>query len=270
MSIYRGIALTIAGSDSGGGAGIEADLKTCAALRVFGTVALTAVTVQNSLGVHGVHDIPPEIVYAQMKDVLTDFPVGASKTGMLSRPETIHAVCRGIRDFGIKKLVVDPVMIAQSGDSLICDEAVAVLREELLPLATLITPNIPEAVRLSGIAIETVDDMERAGLAIAKNGTAVLVKGGHMEKGETITDVLCIGDKAVRFSGSRIHTSNNHGTGCTLSSAITAELAAGSDLETAVFRGRSYLRLALENSFKPGHGYGPTGHAVRPDWIEPY
>lgn len=268
MSIYRGLAMTVAGSDSGGGAGIQADLKTFAALKIFGTSAITAVTAQNSLGVQAIHDVPPEVVYSQMESVLSDFSIGAMKTGMLGNPRTIEKVCEAIRDFNVHKLVVDPVMVAQSGDSLIADEAVSVLIKELLPLSTLVTPNVPEAERLSGVSVKNVEDMVRAASAIAEMGpVAVLVKGGHLD-GDTMVDVLWLAGKIVRFEGARIETTNNHGTGCTLSSAITAELAAGCDLSTAVERGRSYLRLALENGFKPGHGYGPTGHAVIPEWLK--
>jgi hydroxymethylpyrimidine/phosphomethylpyrimidine kinase len=268
LSIYRGLAMTVAGSDSGGGAGIQADLKTFAALRVFGTSALTAVTAQNSLGVQAIHDIPPEIIYEQMKSVLSDFSVGAVKTGMLGKTDAIGAVCRAVRDFSVHKLVVDPVMIAQSGDSLIQDDAVSAIKEELLPLATLVTPNVPEAERLSGLEVPDVEGMIAAASAIAGMGPqAVLVKGGHLE-GEKVVDVLWTSGKPIKFESPRIDTENNHGTGCTLSAAIAAELAAGCELDLAVERGRAYLMMALERGFKPGKGYGPTGHAVTPDWVK--
>lgn len=268
MALYRGIALTIAGSDSGGGAGIQADLKTFAAMKVFGTSVITAITAQNSLGVSGIHDVPAEIVTAQMDAVLADFSVMAVKTGMLSREDTIAAVCDGIRKYGISKMVVDPVMVAQSGDSLISDRAVKALKEQLLPMTLLATPNIPEAEKLSGLEISDVEGMKKAAKIISGAGPhSVLVKGGHMD-GDTITDVLFMQGEYTLFEDSRIKTENTHGTGCTLSSAITAELAAGASVEEAVSRGRSYLRLALENSFKPGRGYGPLGHAVVPEWLE--
>ncbi len=268
MSIYRGLAMTVAGSDSGGGAGIQADLKTFAALRVFGTSAITALTAQNSLGVKGIHDVPPDFISAQMKAVLSDFPMGAVKTGMLGKGPAIEVICEEIRNFSVHKLVVDPVMVAQSGDSLIADDAVSVIKEQLLPLALLVTPNVPEAEKLTGLVVENPEDMEAAAAAIGDMGPkAVLVKGGHLH-GETMVDVLWESGKITRFESPRIDTTNNHGTGCTLSAAITAEIAAGCDLGLAVERGRTYLRLALENGFKPGAGYGPTGHAVTPPWIE--
>lgn len=267
MSIYRGLAMTVAGSDSGGGAGIQADLKTFAALRVFGTSAITAITVQNSLGVHGIHVIPPQMVIDQMKAVLSDFKIGAVKTGMLTNTETINAVCEGLRACPVNKLVVDPVMVAQSGDSLMEDSSVLAIKEQLLPLTYLVTPNVPEAEKLTGLEVSDVQGMIYAASAIGDMGPkAVLVKGGHLP-GDTMNDVLWIDGKTITFSSPRIDTENNHGTGCTLSAAITAELAAGCSLEDAIERGRIYLRLALANGFKPGAGYGPTGHCVTPPWL---
>ena len=254
MEIYRGITVSIAGSDSGGGAGIQADLKTCAALRVFGMTVITALTAQNSREVSAVWNVPREMIRAQMDALWSDFPVGAAKTGMLALPETILEVAEGI---------------AQSGASLIADEAVEVLRTELLPLALLVTPNIPEAERLSGMTIESVEDMEKAAEAIGRKGPgAVLVKGGHRMQADSVTDVFYCRGRLERFTDSRIHTENTHGTGCTLSAAIAAELASGSSLEEAVRRGRQYLRLALKSGFRPGTGWGPLGHAVTPPWTE--
>ncbi len=268
LDLYRGIALTIAGSDSGGGAGIQADLKTFAALRIFGTSAITAITAQNSLGVSGIHDVPSQMVTAQMDAVLSDFSVAAIKTGMLSREDTIAAVCEGIRKHDISKIVVDPVMVAQSGDSLVSNDAVHALKEQLLPIAFLVTPNIPEAEKLSGLEISDIEGMKMAAKIISESGSqAVLVKGGHMD-GPVIIDVLLVNGKYTLFEDRRIETENTHGTGCTLSSAITAELSAGTSLEEAVRRGRTYLRLTLEKSFKPGRGYGPLGHAIAVEWIE--
>lgn len=269
MGIYRGIAMTIAGSDSGGGAGIQADLKTFASLKVFGTSALTAITAQNSMGVSAIHDIPHSVVTAQIEAVLSDFSVSAVKTGMLSQPETIEAVCEGLKKYDISRVVVDPVMVAQSGDELISREAVRIMKEKLLPLAFLVTPNIPEAEKLSGKNIFSVEDMKSAAKEISFAGpSAVLVKGGHM-KGDVLTDVLFMEGEYTLFEDTRIDTENTHGTGCTLSSAITAELSAGLSLNEAIVRGRTYLRLALSHSFKPGKGYGPLGHAARADWIQP-
>ena len=269
MEMYRGIAVSIAGSDSGGGAGIQADLKTCAALRVFGMTVISALTAQNSREVSAVWNVPPEMIRAQMDALWSDFPVGAAKTGMLALPETIREVASGIKRWKVANLVVDPVMIAQSGASLIADDAVEVLRAEVLPLALLVTPNVPEAERLSGMTIESVEDMEKAAGIIARSGPgAVLVKGGHRMQADTVTDVLYHQGRMARFTDSRILTENTHGTGCTLSAAIAAELASGSSLEEAVRRGRQYLRLALKSGFRPGSGWGPLGHAVTPPWVE--
>lgn len=269
MSIYRGIAVSIAGSDSGGGAGIQADLKTCAALKVFGMTVITALTAQNSREVSSVWNTPREMVRAQMDALWSDFPVGAAKTGMLSLPETISEAAEGLRRWKVEKLVVDPVMVAQSGAVLISGEAVETLKKELLPLTLLVTPNIPEAEKLTGMEIKSLEDMEKAAEILGRSGPkAVLLKGGHMLQSDTATDVFWYRDRTVRFTGSRIFTDNTHGTGCTLSAAITAELAAGADLETAVERGRQYLRMALEASFQPGSGWGPLGHAVRAPWLE--
>ena len=269
MELYRGTAVSIAGSDSGGGAGIQADLKTMAALKVFGMTVITAVTAQNSMAVTDILNVPPSMIRAQMDALWSDFPVGAAKTGMLSLPDTIGAVAEGVKRWGITKLVVDPVMIAQSGAALIADEGVEALRRELLPLALLITPNAPEAERLSGLPVHSVEDMELAARAIADLGPkAVLVKGGHLLKGDAVTDVLFYEGEITVFTEERIYTQNTHGTGCTLSAAITAELASGADLSEAVDLGRRYLRMGLKRSFQPGKGWGPLGHAVTPPWLE--
>jgi hydroxymethylpyrimidine/phosphomethylpyrimidine kinase len=262
MTSYRGLAATIAGSDSGGGAGIQADLKTFAALDVFGTTVITALTAQNSLGVEAIFDIPPSMIRAQIDAIWSDFPIGAAKTGMLSRPETIREVTAGVRRRNITSLVVDPVMVAQSGAPLIADEAVEVLRNELLPLALLVTPNVPEAERLAQQPISSVEDMRRAAERIAALGVPnVLVKGGHLPQENEIVDVLFVEGTLVTFRDSRLETRNTHGTGCTLSAAITAELASGSPLILAVEEGRRYLRRALEYGFRPGKGWGTLGHA---------
>ncbi len=268
--IYRGIAMTVAGSDSGGGAGIQADLKTFAALKVFGTSAITALTVQNSLGVTGIHNAPPEIIKAQILAVGNDFPLGAVKTGMLGNRETIRAVAEGLSELGIKKIVVDPVMVAQSGDSLLAADAVEAVKEIIVPLAMVVTPNLPEAEKLTGMRIESVDDMTAAAREIAKLGCgAVLVKGGHLTgEPEIITDVLLADGKISLLQDRRIETTANHGTGCTLSSAIAAELAAGLGLEEAVARARQYLRAGLHYGVTAGHGAGCLGHAVTMPWTE--
>lgn len=269
MSMYRGIAVTIAGSDSGGGAGIQADLKTCAALKVFGMTVITALTAQNSTAVTDVWNVPADMVRAQMNALWSDFPVGAAKTGMLSSPDIIRTVVQGVRKWNVTNLVVDPVMVAQSGAPLIADDAVEALGEDLLPHALLATPNIPEAERLAGFSIRSTEEMERAARRIAELGPkAVLVKGGHLLREESVTDVFFYKGKLTLFEDPRIFTENTHGTGCTLSAAITAELAAGIPLEEAVRRGRQYLRMGLEASFRPGKGWGPLGHAVTPPWLQ--
>lgn len=268
--IYRGIAMTVAGSDSGGGAGIQADLKTFAALKLFGTTAITALTVQNSLGVTGIHNAPPEIIKAQILSVGKDFPLDAVKTGMLGSRETIYAVAEGLSELKIKKIVVDPVMVAQSGDSLLAADAVEAVKSIIVPLALIVTPNLPEAEKLTGMTIRNVKEMKAAAWEIAKLGCgAVLVKGGHLAgEPETITDVLLADGKMSLLSDRRIDTTANHGTGCTLSAAIAAELAAGCGLEEAVRRARKYLRAGLLYGVTAGHGAGCLGHAVTMPWTE--
>ena len=268
--IYRGLAMTVAGSDSGGGAGIQADLKTFASLKVFGTSAITAVTVQNSVGVTGIHPIPPEIIKAQILAVGRDFPLDAVKTGMLGNRGAISAVAEGLSELGIKKLVVDPVMVAQSGDSLLEADAVDAVKSIIVPMAMIVTPNLPEAEKLTGMTVRTVEEMKAAAEEIAKLGCgAVLVKGGHLGgEPDVITDVLYADGKMTLFEDKRIDTTANHGTGCTLSSAIAAELAAGCGLEEAVTRARLYLRAGLHYGVTAGHGAGCLGHAVTMPWTE--
>ena len=267
--IYRGIAMTVAGSDSGGGAGIQADLKTFAALRVFGTTAVTSITVQNSLGVSGFYVVPPKVIKEQITAVGRDFNVDAIKTGMIGNKAAVGAVVSGLKSIDARIVVVDPVMIAQSGDPLIEDDAIAAVRELLLPLATLVTPNIPEAERLTGMRIRNAGEMQEAALAMAKLGcAAVLIKGGHLYGGDTVTDVLLSGCEMTVYEDSRIRTDSNHGTGCTLSSAITAEMAAGRCLKDSVLCARRYLRAGMEPGFKAGHGPGCLSHAIRMEWIE--
>ncbi len=269
-SIYRGIAMTVAGSDSGGGAGIQADLKTFAALKVFGTSAITAVTVQNSVGVTGIRPIPPDIVKAQILAVGRDFQLDAGKTGMLGNRADIEAAAEGLAELGIKKIVVDPVMVAQSGDSLLEADAVEAVKRVMIPMAMIVTPNLPEAEKLTGMRVRTVDEMKAAACEIAQFGCgAVLVKGGHLAgKPDLITDVLYEDGKATLFEDRRIDTDANHGTGCTLSSAIAAELAAGCKLAEAVRRARLYLRAGLHFGVTAGHGAGCLGHEVTMPWIE--
>ncbi len=264
--MYRGIALTVAGSDSGGGAGIQADLKTFSALGVFGTSAITALTAQNSLGVHHVETASPESVRSQMEAVLSDFHVRAAKTGMLAESAIIETVVSLFKEFGIRHLVVDPVMVAQSGDPLLAEKAEETIKASLIPLAELVTPNLPEAERLVGFSVACLEEMEKAAEHIMEMGArAVLIKGGHGQ-GETVTDLYHDGRVRV-FRHDRIATPNTHGTGCTLSAAVAAELAAGCPLPEAVTRGLAYLQAALRRGFRPGKGPGPVGHAVSMPWI---
>ncbi len=253
-------ALTIAGSDSGGGAGIQADLKTFAALGVYGTSVLTAITAQNTVGVTAVHDIPVEIIAAQLDAVLGDIGTDAAKTGMLSSAAIIATVAEGVRRHGVTKLVVDPVMVAKSGDHLLRPEAVGALRELLLPLALIVTPNIPEAETLAGMTIATDEDRREAAKRIAAFGPRyVIVKGGHA-LGDPV-DFLYDGRVITAIeSGPRIDTPNTHGTGCTFSAAIAAGLARGDDVERAVRAAKVYITEALRHSYRVGAGHSPVNH----------
>ena len=255
-------ALTIAGSDSGGGAGIQADLKTFSALGVFGMSALTAITAQNTLGVTAVHEIPPEIVAAQIDAVLTDIGADAVKTGMISSSEIIRVVAAKVREYGISTLVVDPVMVATSGDRLLREDAVEALRTELLPLATVVTPNLPEAEVLIGREIGALDAMREAAKAIVGLGArSAIVKGGHLT-GDAI-DVFYDGSSFTELPARRIETTSTHGTGCTLASAIAALLARGESLEAAITGAKVYVTGAIERAYPIGHGHGPVHHFYR-------
>ncbi len=253
------VALTIAGSDSGGGAGIQADLKTFAAHGVYGVSALTAVTAQNTLGVTGVQEIRPEIVTAQIDAVAEDLAPLAAKTGMLSSAEIILAVVGSLERLACP-VIVDPVMVAKSGHRLLRDDAVAAVREELLPRAALLTPNLPEAADLTGRPVEDEAGMRAAGERLLALGAgAVLVKGGHLERDEVV-DLLFADGEIHEFRSPRIHTRSTHGTGCTLSAAVTARLARGATLRAAVAGARDYLRRAMERAAPLGAGHGPLGH----------
>ncbi|MDP1989403.1 MAG: bifunctional hydroxymethylpyrimidine kinase/phosphomethylpyrimidine kinase [Syntrophales bacterium] len=251
--------LTIAGSDSGGGAGIQADLKTITVLGGFGMSVITALTAQNTLGVHGIHDVPPSFVALQFDAVATDIGIDAAKTGMLATSEIIRVVAGKIRRYGIVKLVVDPVMVAKGGMSLIREEAKKTLIAELIPLAFVLTPNIPEAEVLSGIRIETLDDMKAAARIIRKMGAKhVIVKGGHLA-GDAV-DLLYDGEEFREFRSPRIATEDTHGTGCTYSAAIAAELAFGKDVTGAVTEAKRYITTAVRYAWRVGGGHGPTNH----------
>lgn len=259
-------ALTIAGSDSGGGAGIQADLKTFQALGVWGMTAVTAVTVQNTKGVTGYEVLSPDTVADQIRAVVTDIGVDAAKTGMLASAAIAEAVAEAIAETGVPNLVVDPVSVSKHGHPLLADEAVDALRSRILPLATVTTPNLPEAALLAGFPVQTPQEMERAGQAILELGPgAVLVKGGHLEDGEA-TDLLVTSEAVTPISAERIDTPHTHGTGCVLSAAIAAYLARGEDLLTAIRRGKAFVTEAIRAHLEIGQGIGPVnpGGRLRP------
>jgi len=254
------VALTIAGSDSGAGAGIQADLKTFAALGVYGVTVVTAVTAQNTVGVLAVQDVDQDTIAAQLDAVAEDFSIGALKTGMLSSAETIETVVAGIRRHRLRPLVVDPVMVAKSGDRLLREDAVEALRRQLLPLAEVVTPNIPEAEALAGRAIHSREDRLSAARAIIGLGAhAVVIKGGHSDD-DPIVDLLVDAGGVLEFRAPRIVTTSTHGTGCTFSAALAAALARGQDLRAAVGEARAYLSSALAEAPALGHGHGPLNH----------
>lgn len=258
----QGRVLVIAGSDSGGGAGIQADIKAITALGGFAMTAITALTAQSTLGVFGVHPVPPAFVAQQMEVVLSDLGADALKTGMLHDAEVIEVVARTIEERapGVP-VVVDPVMVAKGGASLLQEQAKQALVQRLLPLAALLTPNLPEAESLLQRPIEGVDGMREAARDLARMGPrAVLVKGGHLA-GDTVTDVLLEGGVETIFEGPRLHTRSTHGTGCTLASSIAAGVAQGLSLPRAVERARAYLVEAIRTAPGFGGGHGPLNHA---------
>jgi hydroxymethylpyrimidine/phosphomethylpyrimidine kinase len=255
--------LTIAGSDSGGGAGIQADLKTFSALGTYGLSVITALTAQNTRAVTAIHEVPPKFVTAELDAVFDDIEIAAVKIGMLSSPAIIEAVAEGLRRRGARRIVVDPVMVAKSGDRLLREDAVSALKEHLLPLATLITPNLPEAA----VLLEAAVAPDQAGMVDAAAGLralgprAVLLKGGHREAGDSI-DVLDDGGAPLALAAPRIASRNTHGTGCTLSSAIAALLARGRTLRAAVQEAKTYITAAIgaADRLSVGHGHGPVHH----------
>ncbi|MWV45418.1 bifunctional hydroxymethylpyrimidine kinase/phosphomethylpyrimidine kinase [Paenibacillus sp. HJL G12] len=254
-------ALTIAGSDSGGGAGIQADIKTFQELDVFGMTAITAVTVQNTLGVQGVYPLAAAAVAEQIQAVGEDLGVDALKTGMLFSAPIIDAVADCIQAFGWKNVVVDPVMVAKGGADLLLQDAVDALKYKLLPLARIVTPNIPEAEVLAGMAILTLEDRREAAVRIAEYGARmVVIKGGHDPSTDQVVDLLYDGHTFTLLEGRRIATKHTHGTGCTFSAAITAELAKGSEVLEAVGTGRKFIQAAIEDAVELGEGSGPTNH----------
>jgi hydroxymethylpyrimidine/phosphomethylpyrimidine kinase len=262
MKVYTR-ALTIAGSDSGGGAGIQADLKTFSALGCYGMSVLTALTAQNTKAVTGILSVPPAFIAEQLKAVLSDIGADAVKIGMLHSPEVIEQVARTLTEFGITTIVLDPVMVAKSGDKLLQDEAIDALKTYLLPMAMVITPNLPEASVLLGRPVETAADMLPAAVELGKlSSGAILVKGGHLNTAES-TDLLYVSAEEQHwFPTERIKTENSHGTGCTLSSAIAAGLAKGLPVVDAVAAAKVYLTQALQAGavYRLGHGHGPVHH----------
>jgi hydroxymethylpyrimidine/phosphomethylpyrimidine kinase len=262
---YEGKALTIAGSDSGGGAGIQADLKTFHSFDVFGMSVLTSVTAQNTRGVDAVHDIPPEIVAAQLDAVMEDIGVDGVKTGMLSNREIIATVVEKIKRYGIDQLVVDPVMVAKGGDRLLQSDAETALVKDLLPVTFLLTPNVHEAEIISGTRIEGMEDAERAAKIIqAKGPHYVLLKGGHLQEEEAV-DILFDGDSYHYFKSQRVDSVNTHGTGCTFSAAITACLSKGITIHNAIEAAKDYITRAIQNApDNIGKGNGPLYHKIEP------
>jgi len=258
----KGRVLIVAGSDSGGGAGIQADIKTVTALNGYAATAITALTAQNTTGVYGIEEIPVPFIAQQMTVVLDDFGADALKTGMLHRSEVIETVADTIAELAPDvPLVVDPVMYAKGGAALLTEDAHKTLTERLLPLARVVTPNLPEAAHLADMPVETLDDMERAGAQImARGAQAVLIKGGHLE-GPEITDLLFDAGDVIRFTGQRIESRHTHGTGCTLASAIATGLAQGMALQAAVDRARAYVAEAIRTAPGYGGGHGPLNHA---------
>lgn len=259
MTVSR--ALTIAGSDSGGGAGIQADLKTFQELDVFGMTAITAVTAQNTLGVQGVYPLTIEALKTQIDSVATDLAPDAIKTGMLFNAEMIQLVAERIRHYGWENIIVDPVMVAKGGQSLLQDEAVEALITSLLPLAKVITPNIPEAEVLTGMEIRTFDQKKDAAKKLFDLGTKfVMIKGGHDSTGDLVIDLLYDGQSFETFEGKRKDTKHTHGTGCTFAAAITAEISKGKSVPDAVRTAKAFIQAAIDDQLGIGGGHGPTNH----------
>lgn len=255
------IALTIAGSDSGGGAGIQADLKTFQRFGVFGTSAITAITAQNTRGVSRWEPVSADLVRAQIDAIAEDLMPAAVKTGMLANAAVASIVATSIRDHAFRNYVLDPVMVATSGDTLLERDAIDVIRSELIPQASLVTPNLHEAAIITGEKIEDEDGMARAAETIVgeMGAQAVLVKGGHLDAGDRVVDILYDGDVRA-FRGKRIETTNTHGTGCTLSAAIAAQLAKGESMHAAVRRAVDYVHNAIATAPGLGSGHGPLNH----------
>ncbi|MGW8957721.1 bifunctional hydroxymethylpyrimidine kinase/phosphomethylpyrimidine kinase [Paenibacillus sp. NPDC055715] len=258
-TVYK--ALTIAGSDSGGGAGIQADLKTFQELGVYGMSVLTGVTAQNTRGVQAVYPVPVPMVEAQLQSIGTDLPPDAVKTGMLVGAEVIRQVAAQIRQFRWLNVVVDPVMIAKGGASLLHDEAVETLKSYLLPLAKVVTPNFPETEALTGLTLSSREDAKEAARMLADLGTSyVIIKGGHSTEAERSVDLLFDGRDFTELDGPRIHTPHTHGTGCTFSAALAAGLATGRNVTEAAQTAKAFIQAAIEQGLGIGSGHGPTNH----------
>lgn len=256
--------LTIAGSDSGGGAGIQADLKTMSALGCYAMSAITALTAQNTVAVTGIQAVPPAFVADQIAAVFSDIGADAVKIGMLYSAELIAVVAEQLKKFSARNIVLDPVMVAQSGDKLLQDDAVEALKTLLMPLADVVTPNIPEAQILAALKIRQLDDMRTAARTLARTGSrSILIKGGHLEKNQS-RDVLYLGveKRFVLLEGKRVPSRNIHGTGCTLSSAIASFMARGAKIEAAVRQAKAYIQKAIQAGaeYEIGHGHGPVHH----------
>jgi hydroxymethylpyrimidine/phosphomethylpyrimidine kinase len=254
-------ALSIAGSDSGGGAGMQADLKTIQERHVFATTVLVAITAQNTLGVQDAFPLPEKIIDEQFASLAADLQIKACKTGMLADPIRVRAVVRNLKKYDFGPLTVDPVMIAKGGAPLLSDDAINVVRDELLPLATIVTPNLPEAERLTDMTIETPEAVKQAAVKLQQRGAKnIIIKGGHQE-GDTSRDYVLLADGSdFWLSAKRVATHNTHGTGDTLSACITAELAKGQSLEAAIRLGKAYVDATIRDGIQVGHGHGPLNH----------
>jgi hydroxymethylpyrimidine/phosphomethylpyrimidine kinase len=270
MTVPR--ALTIAGSDSGGGAGIQADLKTFAAFGVFGMSAIAALTAQNTLGVTGIHAVPLDFLALQIDAVMTDIGAGAAKTGMLATAAVVELVAAKVREHKIENLVVDPVMVAKSGHALLEEGAQSAVREVLLPLALVATPNLPEAEVLTKMKIQTLDQMREAAVRLHERGVRyAVIKGGHLEGSSESIDIMFDGREHIEIRAPRVATKNTHGTGCTFSAAIAAGLARGLPPVSAIRRAKRYVTRAIEGGLAIGAGHGPTNHlaGVTSEWTSP-
>lgn len=262
MSTRVAQVLTIAGTDSGGGAGIQADMKTMQERHVFSTCVVVAVTAQNTLGVLDVEVMPKRIIDKQFEALADDFDIKAAKTGMLANAEVVHTVVENYKKYNFGPLVVDPVMIAKGGAKLLSDNAIDAVQNELIPLAYLITPNLPEAEKLSGITINSIDEVKHAAQKLQDLGAKnVLIKGGHFDNSSESRDyVLFENGEELELVGHRFETNNTHGTGDTISSVIVSELAKGRDLRQAIKIGKKFINASIEHAIEVGHGHGPLNH----------